>query len=505
MALNITEIKNNLFKRKNSGDIANSAQKSELKKSLRLFDLVVFGVGAIFGSGIFTIVGVAAAGANGNPGAGPALVLSMIIAVIACILSALCYCEFATMIPSAGSAYIYAYATMGEFIAWIVGWLLILEYIIGTIAVSIAWSGYLMQLLKGFEAILPAWVTNPPVWIISDFYTLSQKGSEAISQVPHLFGTIPFSINLPAILIVLTVAFFITRGTKQSSIITAIMVGIKIVIALLFIFTGIFYVNPQNWTPFAPNGIEGIFSGAFIIFFAYIGFDSIATVSEECKSPKKDLPLGIILSLCVCTLIYVLIAVVLTGIMPLDKIDLNAPVAYALRYIGQTKIAGLISFGALAAMTSVMLVMTIAGTRILYAMSRDNFLPPVFKTLSKRSNTPNILTWFIAGIIIVGIITTNLSVAADLCNLGTFASFVIVCSAIIILRKLQPDTPRPFKVPFFPLVPILGILICSGLMLISLKNGGMSSYLFLIYMIVGVAFYFAYGYKKIRQEEKNLK
>ena len=494
----------NLLKRKNSTEIIETVANSEIKKTLGLFDLVMLGVGAIFGAGLFTIIGVATAGSGTTLGAGPAVIVSMIIAVVACVFSALCYCELACIMPVAGSAYIYTYATLGEFVAWIVGWLLILEYIIGGIAGAIAWSGYLFQFLQGFDKYLPHWITNPPIWLITDYSTMMKQSANVINSIPHVFG-MPFSINLPALIFVLLLTLCITRGTKESTIVTTIMVGVKILIALLFVCTGLFYVRPENWTPVAPNGFSGICIGAFIIFFAYIGFDAVATVSEECKKPKRDIPIAIILSLVICTIVYMAVALVLTGIMPLNEINLEAPIAYALNYIGQTKIAGLVSLGALAAMTSVNLVMTIAGSRILYAMSRDFYLPSALRVLDKKTNSPNRIIWILALIMFVGVLATDLTISAELCNLGTFFSLIIVCIAIPILRKTEPDVKRSFKVPFSPFIPILGAIICLGLCISSFKSGSASTPIFIGYMIVGILFYFCYSYGKIRRCENNKK
>ena len=504
MKKTIATLLKNLIKRKNSTEIIETAANSEIKKTLGLFDLVMLGVGAIFGAGLFTIIGVATAGSGTTLGAGSAVTISMVIAVVACVFSALCYCELACIMPVAGSAYIYTYATLGEFIAWIVGWLLILEYIIGGIAGAIAWNGYLFQFLRGFDKYLPDWLINPPIWLVTDYHTLMKQSADVINSVPHIFG-MPFSINLPAIIFVILLTLCITRGTKESTIVTTIMVGVKILIALLFIFTGLFYVKPENWVPFAPNGFSGICIGAFIIFFAYIGFDAVATVSEECKKPRRDIPLAIILSLVICTVVYMAVALVLTGIMPLNQINLEAPMAYALNYIGQSKIAGLVSLGALAAMTSVNLVMTIAGSRILYAMSRDFYLPSSLRVLSKKTNSPNRIIWIIGLIMIVGVLTTDLTISAELCNLGTFFSLIIVCIAIPILRKTEPNVHRSFKVPFSPFVPLIGVTICAGLCYSSFKSGSASTPIFIGYMLVGILFYFCYSYKKIRKNETNIK
>lgn len=498
----------NIFKRKNPDDILKLAEKNGLKKSLGIFDLIMLGVGAIIGSGIFTVVGIAAAGGPESVGAGPALIISMIVAAIACVFSALCYCEFAAMIPVAGSAYVYSYATMGEFIAWMVGWILILEYLIGALAVSVAWSGYFMQLIKGFSAILPDWIINPPIWLINDYKTacfkLTEQGLDPLTQIPLLFGHIPFAINLPAIFIVFVIASLLIKGTRESTTFATIMVFIKVLVILLFVAVGACYVKPENWTPFAPNGWDGIFMGAFIIFFAYIGFDALSTTAEECKNPKKDLPIAIIASLAICTIIYVLVAMVLTGMLPLDKIDLHAPIANAISLVGQNWIAGLISMGALAGLTSVILVMMLAGTRILYAMSRDNFLPRIFRKLSRKSRTPHVLTWFVAILIVIGTLTMNLNVAAELCNFGTFTSFIIVCIAVIILRKIDPNRERPFRVPFSPLFPALGVICCGGLMIYSMQSLTLSAVIFPIWVVLGISIYFLYGYRKNRAKEAKI-
>ena len=317
----------NLFKTKNPDEMIEGANKGGLQKTLGAFDLIILGVGAIIGSGIFTVVGIAAAGSPESAGAGPALVVSMILASLACVFSAMCYSEFASMIPVAGSAYLYTYATMGEFLAWIVGWVLMLEYLVGYIAVASAWSGYLIQFLKGFP-FLPSFITNPPIWLINDYSsavsTLTKQGIDPTTVIPTIAG-IPISINLPAVLVTVFMAAILVKGIKESTNMAGIMVVIKLAVIALFVFTGIFYVKPQNWVPFAPNGFEGIFMGAFIIFFAYIGFDAIATAAEETKNPQKNLPIGIIGSLATCTIVYVLVGLVLTGMVPIGQIDTHAP------------------------------------------------------------------------------------------------------------------------------------------------------------------------------------
>ncbi len=491
----------NLLKKKNINDIMQEAEKSELKKTLTIFDLIVIGIGAVVGTGIFTIVGVAAVGGPESVGAGPALSISMVVAAIACIFSALCYSEFASMIPVAGSAYTYTYVTMGEFMAWIVGWILMLEYAIGNITVASAWTGYFMEFLKGFSHILPAWVVNPPIWLVNDFRTASticaKQGLDFNAVVPHFLG-VPICINVPAMIIVFVVTMLLIRGIQESAKIASIMVGLNLFIITSFILVGAFYVKPENWVPFAPNGFEGVFMGAFIIFFAYIGFDAVSTTAEETKNPQRDLPIGIMGTLLICTIMYVCVALVLTGMVPLDMIDVQAPIANAMRVVGQNKLAGFISVGALCGLTCVLLVYQLGTTRILYAMSRDKFLPSVLQKIHPKYKTPHVVTWISGLIVILGALFMDLNISAELCNFGTFASFIIVCVAILILRKTDPEKPRPFKVPFVPLFPILGILCCGGLMVYSMGSLKTSAVLFPVWVLCGVIIYMAYGYKKQR-------
>lgn len=497
----------NLIKKKNPDEMIQEANTDGLEKTLGVFDLIILGIGAIIGSGIFAVVGIAAAGGAESVGAGPALIVSMIVAAIACVFSALCYSEFAAMIPVAGGAYVYTFATLGEFAAWMVGWILMLEYAIGYIAVACAWSNYFMQLLRGLT-FLPHWITNPPVWLTSDYKT-SMKILEAAninpsSAIPMIHG-IPVCINLPAILAVVIITSILIKGTKDSTKIAGIMVFVKLAVIALFVAVGAFYVKPANWVPFAPNGLNGIFMGAFIIFFAYIGFDALATTAEECKNPQKDLPIGIIGSLVVTTIIYVLVALVLTGMQATSGAVppgfLKAPMAYVMGLAGQNWAAGLITIGSLAGLTSVLLVLQLAATRILYAMSRDHFLPKRLQKLHPKFHTPYVLTWTVGIVGILGILTLDLNVAAELCNFGTFTSFIIVCVAVLILRKTDPDRHRPFKVPFSPLFPILGIVCCGGLMLYSMQFLTTSALLFPIWVGIGALIYFHYGYKKNRKIE----
>ncbi len=495
---------------KNPDEMLAEAKAEGLEKTLGVWDLIILGVGAIIGSGIFAVVGIAAAGsADGSIiGAGPGLIVSMIIAAIACVFSALCYSEFATMIPVAGGAYTYTFATLGEFAAWMVGWVLMLEYAIGFIAVACAWSNHFVQFMSGFSKVLPAWIANPPVWLVNDVFSATKLAADNPDiHLPMLFG-MPISINLPAIVIVLLMTMILVRGTKDSTKMAGLMVFIKLAVIALFVFAGIFFVKPDNWTPFAPNGAAGIFAGAFLIFFAYIGFDALATAAEECKNPQKDLPVGIIGSLIITTIVYVSVALVLTGLQDTSSAVplafLKAPMAYCMSMLKMNWAAGLISIGSLAGLTSVLLVLEMAATRILYAMSRDHFISQRFQKLHPKFKTPALLTWTVGIMAVVGILTLNLDVAAELCNYGTFTSFIIVCVAVLILRKTDPDRPRPFKVPFSPVTPSLGIIICGGLMVYKSMQPSGSALLFPVWLGVGAIIYLLYGFVRNRQNENKI-
>ena len=506
MKFDFKEFKNNLLEKKSPDEILKVAESANLKKTLNAFDLIMLGIGAVIGTGIFTIIGIAAAGGPESVGAGPALIVSMIIAMLACLFSALCYSEFASMIPVAGSSYTYTYATMGEFMAWMIGWVLMLEYAIGNITVASAWSGYFFEFLKGFSHILPSWLVNPPVYLVNDYRTAvsiyQNLGLDPAVEIPRLFGVIPIAINIPAIILVLIITLLLVRGIRESARTATIMVFIKLAVIFMFIFAGMFYVKPENWTPFMPNGFEGVISGAFIIFFAYIGFDAISTAAEETKNPQKNLPIGLIGTLAICTVVYILTSLVLTGIVPVDKINIMAPISAAMSATGNNWIAGFISIGALAGLTSVLLVYQLGTTRILYAMSRDGFLPKSLQIIHKKYNTPHVITWVSGIIVVLGALFMDLNVSAELCNFGTFTSFTIVCIAVLILRKTDPNRHRPFKVPFVPFFPILGILFCGGLMIYSLFTLGTSAILFPLWVIIGVIFYFAYCYGNIRKIKK---
>jgi len=494
------------FTKKNTDELISASKHSELKKSLNVFDLIVIGIGAVVGTGIFTIIGTAIQGSPDSAGAGPAIIISMLFAAIACVFSALCYSEIASMIPVAGSAYTYTYAAMGEFMAWMVGWLLMLEYAISNITVACAWTGYLVQCLKGFKHILPDFVVNFPMWLRNDFrymYSYCDKyGLDPHTQMPFIFDRIPFAVNLPAIFIVFVLTILLIRGIKESTKFAGIMVCVNMLMIISFIVVGAFYVKPENWVPFAPNGLEGILSGAFIIFFAYIGFDAISTTAEEVENPQKDLPIAILGTLILCTVLYVLVALVLTGIVPLGQIDTQAPIAHAMRLIQKDWIAGFISVGALCALTSVLLIYQLGATRILFAMSRDKFLPKSLRLIHRKYRTPHVLTWIAGIVVMLCALFMDLSISAELCNFGVFTSFIIICIAVLILRKTDPDRKRPFKVPLCPWFPIFGIVICAGLMFYSMKSLTTSAIYFPIWLLIGFFIYAGYGYKQKRLEDR---
>lgn len=487
----------NLLKKKNPDEFLEQSAKGGLKKTLGAFDLIILGISAIIGAGIFVMIGSAVIGTAERVGAGPALVISIGLVAIACIFPALCYAEFASMIPVSGSAYIYTFATMGEFAAWMMGWVLMLEYAIGTIAVASSWTGYLIKLFEGFP-FLPEVMKNPPAWLVNDYQTAVATSPDTV--IPHFLG-IPICFNLPAMFIICVIALILLKGIQESANFAKIMVYVKVAVIGLFILVGSFYVRPENWVPFAPTGLKGILMGAFAIFYAYIGFDAISTAAEETKDPQKNLPIGLIGSLLICSAIYALVTFVLTGMMPMGQIDLKAPIAHAMSFIGQDWYAGVISIGALAGLTSVLLVLQYGTTRILFAMSRDGLLPPVMKKLHPKFQTPWVITILSTVLILIGSLFINMQVAAELAIFGTFTSFVIVCIGILILRKTEPDRPRPFKVPCCPWFPIIGIVFCSGLMFVALREVKTSAFLFPLWLVIGVVIYFMYGYPKNRKKE----
>ena len=326
-------------------------------------------------------------------------------------------------------------------------------------------------------------------------------GWDIHEKVPYLFGTIPVAVNLPAIFIVFMLTLLLIRGVKESTKVAGIMVGLNLTMIISFIAVGSFYVKPENWSPFMLNGFEGVLTGAFLIFFAYIGFDAISTTAEETKNPQRDLPIAILGTLIICTLLYVCVALVLTGVVPLGSIDTGAPIAHAMSFIGKDWFAGFISVGALSALTSVLLIYQLGTTRILYAMSRDRFLPKQLRLIHKKYKTPHVMTWAAGILVIVFSLFMDLRISAELCNFGTFTSFIIICVTVLILRKTEPNRNRPFRVPFSPLFPSLGIIICGGLMVYSLQSLTTSALYFPLWLLIGLLIYIFYGYKQKRLEE----
>jgi len=457
-----------LFRRKSPQHVSEelAVQQHGLKRSLNAFDLTVLGVGAIIGVGIFVLTGTAAA-----KYAGPGIVLSLVISGFACLFTALCYAEFAALIPTSGSAYNYAYATLGELVAWIIGWDLILEYIVACIAISIGWSGYFVNIMASLGMQVPAWCASAP-------------------------GTTPEAIiNLPAILVVLCLSALLIIGIKESVRFTSVMVFIKVLTVIVFVAVGIFKVKTANWVPFMPYGFGGVMTGAAIIFFAYIGFDAISTAAEETKNPQRNMPIGIIASLVICTVLYLIVSAILTGMVSYKELNHPAPVAHAMNLVGYTWGSALVSVGALAGITSVLLVMLMGQPRIFYSMSRDGLLWPWIAKVHPRFRTPYISQILTGTVVALFAGFLDIGTAAELCNIGTLFAFCIVCGGIVVLRQTHPELQRSFSCPFVPVIPLLGISFCAGLML-SLPR--LTWIRFAVWLIVGLAVYFFYGIRHSR-------
>lgn len=448
-----------------------------LRRSLTSWDLILLGIGVVVGAGLFTITGIAAA-----QHAGPAIVLSFIIAALGCAFAGLCYCEMATMIPVSGSVYTYAYATMGEFVAWTIGWSLVLEYAIGAATVSISWSGYLISLLQNYNiAIFPKLAASP--W-----------------QPVRLYdGTMVYGwFNLPAVLIVIAISLLLIKGIRESALVNTLMVVIKVSAVLIFISVGFFYIDPKNYHPFIPIntgefgqfGFSGILRAAGVLFFAYVGFDSISTAVQETKNPQKSIPIGIIGSLSICTVLYILFSLVMTGLVKYTDLNVSAPVSVAINKTPYPWLHTLVDLAIICGLTSVILVLLLGQSRIFYVMSKDGLLPPLFSKLHPKFRTPWYCNLVLMGMVGIFGALAPIDVLGHMTSIGTLLAFVIVCACVLVLRYRHPEILRSFRTPFVPWTPLLGILICFSMML----SLGVDNWLRLIlWMGVGIIIYFSYG------------
>jgi APA family basic amino acid/polyamine antiporter len=468
-----------------------------LKKTLGPWSLTALGIGAVIGSGIFILTGTAAAGETlsvpsimnapvldlilhgrnavstiGRPGAGPAIALSFILVAIACTFAGLCFAELASMIPIAGSAYTYAYATLGEIFAWIIGWDLILEYAVSNMAVAVGFSAYFNDILDSlFGVHLPKSLSEP--MIVGGQFTGS------------LF-------NLPALLIILALTYILVRGVKESAGVNNVMVIVKIAAILVFVFGAAGAVKTENWHPFMPNGFPGVLTGGAIVFFTYIGFDSVSTAAEECRKPQRDLPFGILMTLVVCTLLYVSVALVLTGIANYKTLNNAAPVAQALKNLGYEGVRRWVGIGAMVGMLSSLLVFQYGQARVWFAMSRDRLLPAFFSRVHPTHRTPHVSTWIAGFAVGIPAGVWDIGTFADLSNIGTLFAFVIVSAGVIVLRRKQPERPRGFRVPLVPVVPALSIVCCIVLMM----GLPLETWIrFFVWLIIGLVIYFLFSRK----------
>jgi basic amino acid/polyamine antiporter, APA family len=467
-----------------------------LKKELGPIDVTALGIGAIIGAGIFATIGTAAAGDATRPGAGPGLILSFILTGIACGFAALCYAEFAAMIPISGSAYTYAYATLGELVAWIIGWDLIIEYAVGNVAVAISWGNYFKTLVAGFGI-------NIPDWLSTDYRTAARIPG-LFERAPHVFG-VPIVFNILAFGIVTLVTIILVIGIRESATMNTTMVMLKLIVLGFFIAVGWSYMKPDNFHPFLPNGWVGVQSGAAIVFFAYIGFDAVSTVAEETRRPSRDLPIGIIGSLVISTIIYILVASVFIGIMPFGVLkqklatEQAEPLTMALQYAKIERwgnvIVGIVAFGSVVAHTAVLLVFQLGQPRIFFSMARDGLLPQWFAKVHPRFHTPHVTTILTGVVVGVCAMFTNIEEMVDLTNIGTLFAFTLVCIGILVLRKREPGRTRPFRTPWVPFIPILGVISCIYLMLgLPLKTWER----FVYWLLAGLVVYFLYGFRRSR-------
>ncbi|MBP7775844.1 MAG: amino acid permease [Acidobacteria bacterium] len=476
---------------------AHEDTEQSLRRVLGAGDLIMLAIGAVIGAGIFGAIGTAAAGQTDPAGvvirygAGPALVFSFLLLGGACALAALCYAELAAMIPQAGSAYAYAYATLGEFVAWIIGWDLILEYAVGNVAVAISWGDYFTTLVRGFGVDLPVWLTT-------GYRTAALSSNPAVhgllDSAPRILG-LPLLVNLPAFGIVAFITWLLLRGAKESARANNVMVVVKLLALGLFIAVGLGAINVANYQPFAPNGFTGIHQGAAIVFFAYIGFDAISTAAEETINPQRNLPIGILGGLAICTVIYVVVGAVLTGMVPYQQLAVADPLARALEIAGFTTVGWVVAFGAAVSMAAVLLVFQYGQPRIFFAMGRDGLLPAWAARLDPKTRVPSTTTMLTGGLVAVSAAIGDAAETYDLTNIGTLFAFAIVSIGVVVLRVAEPDRPRPFRVPLVWVVGPLGAAAC-GFIMIGLPVQAWER--FGLWLVLGLVVYAAYGYRHSR-------
>jgi APA family basic amino acid/polyamine antiporter len=485
-----------LFSRKPISELLSDAGPGGLKRALGAGDLVMLAIGAVIGAGIFGAIGTAAAGqydAAGNvvsSGAGPALVLSFVLLGVACALAGLCYAELAAMIPQAGSAYAYCYATLGELVAWIIGWDLILEYAVGNVAVAISWGDYFTSLLRSFGVEFPIWLTTG---YRTALLSPDPNLHGLLDSAPHLAG-IPVLVNLPAFAIVMLITWLLMLGVRESATANNIMVTIKLLVLGLFIAVGLTHINPANYQPFAPNGFRGIHQGAAIVFFAYIGFDAISTAAEETKNPQRNLPIGILGGLAICTVIYVIVGAVLTGMVPYTELGVADPLAKALNSAGFHTVGWIVALGAIVSMAAVLLVFQYGQPRIFYAMARDGLLPQWAAKLHPKYRVPHVTT-LVTGIFVALWALIGDGGTYDLTNIGTLFAFALVAIGVLVLRYKDRDRPRPFRVPFVWPVSLTATALCVFVM-VGLPRQAWER--FAVWLVLGIALYLLYGIRHSR-------
>jgi len=487
-----------VFARKPIADLQPPSDDARsLKRVLGAGDLVMLAIGAVIGAGIFGAIGTAAAGqvapdgAVIRYGAGPALIFSFVLLAGACALAALCYAELAAMIPQAGSAYAYAYATLGELVAWIIGWDLILEYAVGNVAVAISWGDYFTTLLRGIGLDLPAWLSTG---YRTALLSATPDVHGLLDTAPRVLG-VPVLVNLPAFGIVMIITWLLLRGARETSRANNVMVVIKLAALGLFVAVGLMSIDPANYTPFAPNGFTGIHQGAAIVFFAYIGFDAISTAAEETKNPQRNLPIGIIGGLAICTVIYVLVGAVLTGMVPASELAVADPLARALELAGYGGVGWLVALGAVASMSAVLLVFQYGQPRIFFAMARDGLLPAWAARVDPKTRIPYVTTLVTGIVVAVASLVGDAAETYDLTNIGTLFAFALVCTGVLVLRIAEPARPRPFKVPLVWVVAPLGVAACVFVM-IGLPPQAWER--FGIWLAIGAVLYVVYGIRHSR-------